>query len=189
MALNIRRVEANHYALALIGADRPGIVAAVAGGLSELGCNLEDVTTSLLRGHFAMVLEFSAPAGAAGGGAGAEAIRRHLQARTAALDVHLDVWPVAASEPEGAATHVLRLHGPDRIGIVAAIADVLARHGANIRDMSCSRDDAGAPTYVVVVEVDVPAQADEQALVRALRSAAGELGLRLVVERISQEAF
>src|SRR5215472_5323287 len=76
MPLNIRRVDGNHYALALIGADRPGIVAAVAG-----------------------------------------AIRRHLQARTSALDVHLDVWPIATSEPEGAATHVLRLHGRDRIGI------------------------------------------------------------------------
>jgi len=179
-------VDGNHYALALIGVDRPGIVAAVAGGLSELGCNLEDVTTSLLRGHFAMVLEFSAPAGAGGG---AETIRRHLLARTAALDVHLDVWPVAASEPEGTATHVLRLHGPDRIGIVAAVADVLAGHGASIRDMSCSRDDAGAPTYVVVVEVDVPARVDERALEAALRAVADELSLRLTVERIGQEPF
>jgi glycine cleavage system transcriptional repressor len=179
-------VDGNHYALALIGADRPGIVAAVAGGLSELGCNLEDVTTTLLRGHFAMVLEFSAPSGEA---AGAETIRRHLQARTAALDVHLDVWPVATSRPEGAATHVLRLHGPDRIGIVAAIADVLAAHGASIRDMSCSRDDLGAPTYVVVIEVDVPARADEQALERALGAVADELALRLVMERIGQEPF
>jgi glycine cleavage system transcriptional repressor len=179
-------VDGNHYALALIGVDRPGIVAAVAGGLSELGCNLEDVTTSLLRGHFAMVLEFSAPVGGVGAG-GAETIRRHLLARTAALDVHLDVWPVATSRPEGAATHVLRLHGPDRIGIVAAVADVLAGHGASIRDMSCSRDDAGAPTYVVVVEVDVPEHADERALEHALRAVAGDLSLRLTVERIGQD--
>jgi glycine cleavage system transcriptional repressor len=184
MGLNIRCVQGNHYALALIGADRPGIVAAVAGGLSELGCNLEDVTTSLLRGHFAMVLEFSAPAG---GASDAETIRRHVQARTAALDLHLDVWPVPASQPEGAATHVIRLHGPDRIGIVAAIADVLAGHGVNIRDMSCSRDDVGAPTYVVVVEVEVPARADEQAMERALHAVARDLSLRLVVERIRQE--
>lgn len=179
-------MDGNHYALALIGVDRPGIVASVAGGLSELGCNLEDVTTSLLRGHFAMVLEFSAPAD---GAPGAETIRRHLLARTAHLDLHLDVWPVAASEPEGAATHVLRLHGPDRTGIVAAIAEVLAGHGASIRDMSCSRDELGEPTYVVVVEVDVPAHADERALERALRAVADELALRLVLERIQQEPF
>src|SRR5262249_46768287 len=99
------------------------------------------------------------------------------------------VWPVAASVPEGAATHVLRLHGPDRIGIVAAIAGVLASHDASIRDMSCSRDDLGAPTYVVVVEVDVPAHVDEADLERSLRAVADELELRLVVERISPEPF
>jgi len=184
MGVNIRYVPlgADHYALALIGVDRPGIVAAVAGGLSDLGCNLEDVTTSLLRGHFAMVLEFSAPAA---GDAGA--IRRHLLARTAALDVHLDVWPVAPSRPEGAATHVLRLHGPDRTGIVAAIAAVLAGLGASIRDMSCSRDDVDEPTYLVVVEVDVPGHVDDAVLERALRAVADELSLRLAVERILPE--
>src|SRR5260370_40538390 len=76
--LNIRPLQDNHYALALIGVDRPGIVAAVASGLSELGCNLEDVTTSLLSGHFAMVLEFSAPEGLEAG-----RIRQHLAAKTA----------------------------------------------------------------------------------------------------------
>src|SRR5258708_27791760 len=96
MALNRDRLQSDHYALALIGVDRPGIVAAVTSALSELGCNLEDVTTSLLRGHFAMVLEFSAPPGG-----GAEAIRRHLLAGTAALVVHLVVWPVPASRTDG----------------------------------------------------------------------------------------
>lgn len=174
----------HYYALALIGVDRPGIVAAVAGGLSDLGCNLEDVSTSLLRGHFAMVLEFSSPRA----GAAAE-IRRALRERTAALEAHVEVWPVAASQPEGVATHVLRLHGPDRIGIVAAVAEVLARHGVNIREMSCSRDDVGAPTYVVVVEVEVPARLPEEALERELRGVADRLALHLVMERLGQEAL
>ena len=171
-----------HFALALIGVDRPGIVAAVAGGLSELGGNLEDVSTSLLRGHFAMVLEFSTPPGR-----DAEAIRRHLLDATGALDVHLDVWPVAASEPAGTATHVLRLHGPDRAGIVAAIAERLASHGASIREMTCSRDDRGSPTYLVVMEVEVPARPGEDVLERDLRQAADRLDLRLVLEPLPQE--
>src|SRR5256714_15505626 len=76
----------DHYAMALIGVDRPGIVASVTGALAGLGCNLEDVSTSLLRGHFAMVVEFSAPAGADFG-----AIRSELLGRSAALDLHLEV--------------------------------------------------------------------------------------------------
>lgn len=170
------------YALALIGVDRPGIVAAVAGGLSELGCSLEDVATSLLRGHFALVLEFTAPAGAGQ----VERIRAHLLERTSALEVHLDVWPVAPSEPEGGATHVLRLHGPDQVGIVAAIAEVLSRRGVSIREMSCSRDGG---SYVVVVEIEVPRTGDDLALERELRGVAERLTLRLGMERIHQEAF
>jgi glycine cleavage system transcriptional repressor len=175
-------VPDDHYALALIGVDRPGIVAAVASGLSDLGCNLEDVTTSMLRGHFAMVLEFSAPPGGS-----ADAIRMHLLARTGPLDLHLDVWPVTPSRPEGQATHVLRLRGPDQIGIVAAMADALAGLGANIRDMSCSRDDLAVPTYVVVVEVDVPSAVADHALERELRAVADRLDLHFVLEPIREE--
>jgi len=36
-------------ALSAIGADRPGIVAAVTGALVDSGCNLEDTTMAILR--------------------------------------------------------------------------------------------------------------------------------------------
>jgi glycine cleavage system transcriptional repressor len=37
-----------------VGVDRRGIVAALAGALTDLGCNLEDSTMSLLGGNFAV---------------------------------------------------------------------------------------------------------------------------------------
>lgn len=48
-------------ALTVIGSDRPGIVAGVAKVLYELGCNLEDATSTILRGHFSMMLVIRAP--------------------------------------------------------------------------------------------------------------------------------
>ena len=45
-----------HFAVIAIGADRPGIVAALTGALFEAGGNLEDVSSSILRGHFAIML-------------------------------------------------------------------------------------------------------------------------------------
>lgn len=176
--------SASHYALALIGVDRPGIVATVAAGLAELGCNLEDVSTSLLRGHFAMVLVFS---GAAAGSA--EEIRRHLLTRAAGFDLHLDIWPVQDVASEGRTTHVLRIHGPDRIGIVAAIAQVIADHGGSIREMSCSRGEGSSPTYVVVLDLQIPAEASAEALQRALTEAAAQLGLRLTFDPVADDVL
>jgi glycine cleavage system transcriptional repressor len=174
----------DHFALALVGVDRPGIVATVTSGLAELGCNLEDVSTSLLRGHFAMVLVFS---GAQVGDA--EEIRRLLLARAAEFDLHLDVWPVGEAVSEGRTTHVLRLHGPDRIGIVASIAQVIAAHGASIREMSCSRGEGPSPTYLVVLDLELPAGASAEDLERELAQTAARLGLRLVLEAVPDDVL
>ena len=51
----------HRFSLSALGADRPGIVAAVSGALVELGCNLEDSTMTILHGHFAILLVVAAP--------------------------------------------------------------------------------------------------------------------------------
>jgi glycine cleavage system transcriptional repressor len=178
------RTSAPHFALALVGVDRPGIVATITSSLAELGCNLEDVSTSLLRGHFAMVLVFSGPAAA-----GAEEIRDHLLAGAVGFDLHLDIWPITEVVPEGRTTHVLRIHGPDRIGIVAAIAEVIAGQAGNIREMSCSREEGVSPTYVVVLELEIPAHVSADALEKALAETARRLGLRLTFEPVSDDVL
>ena len=45
------------------GVDQPGIVAAVTTPLADVGCNLEDATSTILRGHFAMMVVVSGPDG------------------------------------------------------------------------------------------------------------------------------
>ena len=53
--------RARLYAVTAIGVDRVGIVAGVTRALYETGCNLEDATSTILRGHFAMMLVVRAP--------------------------------------------------------------------------------------------------------------------------------
>ena len=48
-------------AVTAVGADRPGIVAAITGALLRIGGNLEDVRAALLRGSFATVLAVAVP--------------------------------------------------------------------------------------------------------------------------------
>src|SRR5918992_4894586 len=77
------------FAVSVFGRDRPGIVAAVTRVLADAGCNLEDPSMTILRGHFAMMLVVSGPAGAAAGdleaGLGPVAGRLDLQVSVRAL--------------------------------------------------------------------------------------------------------
>src|SRR6266702_7773867 len=48
--------EILHFALSVVGKDRPGIVAAVTEGLFNLGCNIADSSCTMLGGEFAMIM-------------------------------------------------------------------------------------------------------------------------------------
>ena len=67
--------------------------------------------------------------------------------------------------------------GPDRPGIVAAVAQVLAAHGGNVED-SAMTILGGRFSLVLLVDVDADAPTLEQALADATR----DLGLHLSVE-------
>ena len=49
------------FAVSAIGADRPGIVAAVTGALLPHGINIEDSRMAILGGRFAMMLVVTVP--------------------------------------------------------------------------------------------------------------------------------
>jgi len=50
-----------HFALTIIGRDRPGIVSQVTEILYRLGCNIADSSCSILGGQFAMILIIAHP--------------------------------------------------------------------------------------------------------------------------------
>src|SRR5207249_3801701 len=118
----------SHYAVVAIGADRPGIVAALTGSLYELGGNLEDVASSILRGHFAMMLVVDAPVPSA-------ELERELTTAAAPLEVSVTVRDVESGAPRRAgATHTLVAYAADRPGIVSGLTGLLADRGVNVTD-------------------------------------------------------
>src|SRR5436305_11297048 len=84
-----------YFAVTAVGADRPGIVAAVSKVFVEHGCNIEDSAMTILRGQFAMMLIVAAPA---------EAGRAELEAALGAPSVELDlivtVQPLEGAESD-----------------------------------------------------------------------------------------
>lgn len=172
-----------HVAVTAVGADRPGIVAAVTGVLLEHGGNLEDTAMTRLGGHFAMVLvvEVAEDAGA-------------LEAALAdaAAPLGLTVTVRAIAEVDDAADvgepYFVSVHGADRPGIVHRVTTVLADHGANIVDLATHRLTTDAGTgYVVLLEVLVASDADD--LRAALERTAADLGVDVSMRADDADTF
>ena len=158
-------------AVTVVGNDRPGIVSAITRALYDLGCNLEDATSTILRGHFSMMLVVRPPEGT-----DAAALDERLRAVGEPLGLLVSARPVdEAVSPTAAPTHMVSVYGADRPGIVFRVADVLAEGGSNITDLTSrligSEDQ---PVYAVMMEVAV---SDEAATAAALDELRGDLGL------------
>src|SRR5437764_15496958 len=121
-----------HFAVSAVGADRPGIVAAVTGVLWEQGCNLEDSEMAVLRGHFAMMLVVDGSENL-----GADALEQALAPVAARLGLLVAVRPIddaVPMSPQGERWAV-SVYGADRPGIVHRVATVLADTGVNVVDL------------------------------------------------------
>jgi glycine cleavage system transcriptional repressor len=165
-----------HLAVSALGADRPGIVAAVTGVLVEQGCNLEDTSMSILRGHFAMMLVVEAPAVVA-----ATDLEAALAGPAAAFDLVVAVRAIDDSVPESPQGEpwALSVYGSDRPGIVHQVALALAGLGVNVVDLTTRViGEANRPVYAMVLEVTLPPGADPD----AVRAGLGEVADRLGVE-------
>ena len=170
-----------HFAISAVGADRPGIVAAVSGVLMEQGCNLEDTSMSILRGHFAMMLVVAGPEGL-----GAEALERALAEPARRLDLVVSVRAIddgVPASPPGEAWTVA-VYGADRPGIVHGVASLLAEAGVNVVDMATRViGDPERPVYAMVLEVSVPPGVDPDDLLPRLEGLAGDLGVECSMHR------
>lgn len=162
-----------HFAVTAIGEDRPGIVAALTGALYEAGGNLEDISSTILRGHFAMMLVVSTPEDVDAG-----ELERVLDDAAAPLGVSVTVRDVEAGTPHRPqATHVLVIYGADRPGIVARVSRLCADRGANITDLSCRLVGEDKPVYAMLAELALPEKLDADRFARELHTAADELGV------------
>ena len=158
----------HEYAVTVIGKDRPGIIADVSSVLAGLGLNLTDSTMTRLRGHFAMTLVCAGQVPAP-----------EVESALAPLSAGGLVVSVSEVATEGPAAptgghYVLRLHGADRLGIVAAVTRLLADVGGNITDLTTRLADG---LYLLVAEVDLPTTVDIDELTARVRRLASDLGV------------
>jgi glycine cleavage system transcriptional repressor len=153
-------------AVAALGPDSPGIIAALTEVLFAGGGNLEDASMHQLSGQFAMTLVVNVPGDA-------DAVRASLSPLGERLQLMVSVREVSPGDsgPAGE-SYVVSVHGADRPGIVHRVTGVIAEAGGNIADLSTR---LAGELYVLVAEVDLVG--DPAPLANALAALGAELGV------------
>ncbi len=81
---------------------------------------------------------------------------------------------------------IVRVHGPDKPGIVYHVTQVLARRKFNITDLSTHRTKAGKKAgYIVLLEGELPMKTAASSLISDLRTLGKKLQTRISVEPIA----
>lgn len=162
--------------VAVLGDDRPGIVAAVSKALFDFRCNIEDVSQTILQTEFAGIFIVSMPPGMSH-----DELREGLEGRLSpeGLAVYVkEMRPVESRVAPETEPFVITTVGPDRLGLVAGITGLLAEYKINITQLKAAFRGGDDPRRnIMIYEVDIPVAIDHHAFRAALYARGRELGL------------
>lgn len=168
------------FVISIMSRDRVGIVREVAGCISSLEGNIADLSQTVLRGYFTMILLATFPVGVT-----SEKIKRRLRTLNSDAKFPLEFTVFAAADAaveERVAqenVYVLTASGPDRIGFVAAVATFCADNAINILDLATLVND---DQYVMVLQVDLSRAAVLNTIQRQLHAFSAESGIHMVLQ-------
>ncbi|MDD4278709.1 MAG: ACT domain-containing protein [Candidatus Sumerlaeales bacterium] len=160
----------SHILITVIVPDRPGIIAFVSNILFEFGSDIEDVTMTRLSGNLAMMMVASV--------VGKQAdLEKRLQDEAAKNDMKVYIEHIKSFGQSEESNIFISVIGPNRVGIVSAVSGLLAKHNANINEMTTQLINKTAiPVYIVRIEALFTG--DE----KALREELAKIGKELEVE-------
>ena len=148
-----------HFALTIIGRDRPGIVSQVTEILYQLGFNIADSSCSILGGQFSMILIISNPNISAKeefADAFAPLEENNLSVFIRTLKAGGEKRPALDGEP-----CMISVYGADKPGIVYRVAKQLGDRQINITDLNTKLiGDEQRPVYVMMIEALLPEEVE-----------------------------
>jgi glycine cleavage system transcriptional repressor len=166
--------------VSVLGADRVGLVAAIAEHLFNAGVNLRDTTFAALGSGAEFVALCELPAGLTAGEieAGLKGLPELEGAEIRAVPYAFDPSP----GPAGSVTHRITISGGDQLGLVARLAEVFRQYEANIVRLEARKlSDQEGGLYVTRFAVFIPG--DWRSLCLAtVGNTAGALGLSCEIE-------
>ena len=180
-----RQPDIFHYAVSVVGKDRPGIVAAVTEGLYHLGCNIADSSCTMLAGEFAMILIVSHPRPFS-----KTRLFDELKPACDRLGMfltvnNLTIDEVPRREHEGEIC-LVSVYGADQPGIVFRVTRELAQQRINITDLATKLIGAREePVYVMMLEAALPEGLTPEHLEQLLSDLKKELNVEIGVRVIT----
>jgi glycine cleavage system transcriptional repressor len=174
----------SHFALTIIGRDRPGIVSQVTEILYRLGCNIADSSCSILGGQFAMILIISHPDRTdreSFGDAFAPLEESGLSVFLRTLKPGGEKHPKMEGE-----ICMISVYGSDKPGIVYRVTRELGERKVNITDLNTKLvGSEERPVYVMMIEAVLPPGVSEEEISGIMNGLKEELQVDISVRSIT----
>ena len=173
-----------HFALTIIGRDRPGIVSQVTEILYNLGCNIADSSCSILGGQFAMILILAHPEYTdreSFGDAFAALEEAELSVFLRTLKPGGEIRPDIDGE-----ICMISVYGSDKPGIVFRVSKELGARSVNITDLNTKLiGTEERPVYVMMLEAVLSADMSVEDLEEIMDGLKDELQVDISVRPIT----
>lgn len=171
----------HQFVISVMSEDRVGIVHDISLALSQLDGDITDVSQTVLRGHFTMILLVTVPAHIT-----VEAIQNKLsqvRANSAtALSINvesIDDVTIINDTPPAEQSYVLTATGPDQIGFVATVSRFCVENQINILDLSTAVSDN---IYTMILLIDLSHSPPIDTIRQKLKTFCHESGLQVVLQ-------
>ncbi|HEU0265265.1 MAG TPA: ACT domain-containing protein [Geobacterales bacterium] len=178
-----------HFAVTIIGKDRPGIVAGAAEILYRLGCNIADSSCTMLAGEFAMILIVSHDKPFT-----KVALLDGFRRLCDSMGLSVSARPLHGEEahyraPEGELC-LVTVYGSDQPGIVYRVTQELASRGVNITDLNTKLVGSDEePVYVLMLEAALSEGMSIEQLTTLMTRVGQEIKVEVSVRPVTPVAF
>ena len=173
------------FIITLMAVNRVGVLAAITQALAELGGDLQEVSQTILKNYFTMILSVEFPEDR-----DPEVVLDHFRSVCRPFGIVIDLKDPAANDsitlgrPRPADTYYLTGRGEDTPGLLRKIAARLAEENIDILNMYGTREEPGGEC-AMILELSIPEDVDKGNLRENLRSLSSVIGLEA---RLDHEA-
>lgn len=175
----------NKVVISSIGKDQPGIVGAFTEILYQNNCNIEDASMTILGNQFTMILIIDVPKEIA-----VEVLQKKFQPAEDKFKLTINVSILENGEKADIRTvdfkpYMFTVSGLDKTGIAFNISNILAKYQVNITDFSSKIiGTQQKPVYIMMIETQVPDNADIEAIKSEVKETTDKLGLDFNLKEI-----